>query len=155
MELSKKKGPGRSNLDAQAARKSSSPGIGPSHNSVASLCLDPKNPMFAPAALDPKNPSALATLYGLGPKKLDPMTAAMLGLGDPKNPMKMDPMMMAALSMDPKTLQAVGIDLKKLATLAQPAGAKADGKSGAKPGAASNATLDPMLLAAFGIVEWT
>merc|ERR550539_667174 len=150
---SKKKGPGRPNLDAQAAKKSSSPGVGPSYNSMASLGLDPKNPMSALAALDPKNPSSLATLYGLDPKKLAPMTAAMLGLGDPKNPMKMDPMMMAALSMDPKTLQAMGIDPKKLTALAQPAAAtsKADGKSAAKPGAAGNATLDPMLLAAFGM----
>merc|ERR1719509_503007 len=151
---SKKKGPGRPNLDSAANKKSSSPGVGPSYNSMASLGLDPKNPMSALAALDPKNPSSLATLYGLDPKKLDPMTAAMLGLGDPKNPMKMDPMMMAALSMDPKTLQAMGIDPKKLSALAQPQSAqtpKADGKSAAKAGAAANSTLDPMLLAAFGM----
>merc|ERR1719206_1160072 len=142
----KKKGPGRPNLDAQAAKKSSSPGVGPSYNTMGSLGLDPKNPMAALAALDPKNPNSLATLYGLDPKKLDPMTAAMLTLGDPKNPMKMDPMMMAALSMDPKTLQAMGIDPKKLNALAQPAASKqGDSKSN------SNSTLDPMLLAAFGM----
>merc|ERR1719495_2884604 len=47
----------------------------------------------------------------------------------------------------------MGIDPKKLTALAQPAAptSKADGKSGAKPGAAGNATLDPMLLAAFGM----
>merc|ERR1719206_468707 len=144
----KKKGPGRPNLDAQAAKKSSSPGVGPSYNTMGSLGLDPKNPMSALAALDPKNPSSLATLYGLDPKKLDPMTAAMLTLGDPKNPMKMDPMMMAALSMDPKTLQAMGIDPKKLNALAQPATSK-QGDSKSKTN--SNSTLDPMLLAAFGM----
>merc|ERR1719206_814039 len=144
----KKKGPGRPNLDAQAAKKSSSPGVGPSYNTMGSLGLDPKNPMSALAALDPKNPSSLATLYGLDPKKLDPMTAAMLTLGDPKNPMKMDPMMMAALSMDPKTLQAMGIDPKKLNALAQPAASK-QGDSKSKTN--SNSTLDPMLLAAFGM----
>ena len=48
---------------------------------MASLGLDPKNPMAALAALDPKNPNSLATLYGLDPKKLDTITAAMLGLG--------------------------------------------------------------------------
>merc|ERR550539_455519 len=151
----KRKGPGRPPLDDTPTRsgKTASPGVGPSYNSMASLGLDPKNPMAALAALDPKNPNSLAALYGLDPKKMDPMTAAMLGLGDPKNPMKMDPMMMAALSMDSKTLQAMGIDPKKLTALAQPAGAtsKADGKSSAKPGAAGNATLDPMLLAAFGM----
>merc|ERR1719228_2429564 len=52
----KKKGPGRPNLDAQAAKKSSSPGVGPSYNTMGSLGLDPKNPMSALAALDPKNP---------------------------------------------------------------------------------------------------
>merc|ERR1719192_1424054 len=50
----KKKGPGRPNLDAQAAKKSSSPGVGPSYNTMGSLGLDPKNPMSALAALDPK-----------------------------------------------------------------------------------------------------
>merc|ERR1719350_1910584 len=145
---SKRKGPGRPPLDDTPARsgKTGSPGIGPSYNSMASLGLDPKNPMAALAALDPKNPSSLAALYGLDPKKMDPMTAAMLGLGDPKNPMKMDPMMMAALSMDAKTLQTMGIDPKKLGSLAQPATSKAGDKS--KAGAQS---LDPMLLAAFGM----
>ena len=107
---SKKKGPGRPNLDDAASKKASqASSVGPSYNSMASLGLDPKNPMSALAALDPKNPNSLAALYGLDPKKLDPMTAAMLGLGDPKNPMKMDPMMMAALSMDPKMLQSLGM----------------------------------------------
>ena len=58
----------------------------------------------------------------------------------------MDPMMLAALSMDPKTLQAMGIDPKKLNTLAQPATSKS-GDSKTK----ANSTLDPMLLAAFGM----
>ena len=93
----KKKGPGRPNLDDAASKKAGA-SVGPSYNSMASLGLDPKNPMSALAALDPKNPNSLAALYGLDPKKLDPMTAAMLGLGDPKNPMKMDPMMMACLT---------------------------------------------------------
>merc|ERR1719336_100914 len=144
----KRKGPGRPPLDDTPTRsgKTASPGVGPSYNSMASLGLDPKNPMAALAALDPKNPNSLAALYGLDPKKMDPMTAAMLGLGDPKNPMKMDPMMMAALSMDSKTLQAMGIDPKKLGGLAQPATSKGGDKS--KSGAP---TLDPMLLAAFGM----
>merc|ERR550532_1322139 len=144
----KRKGPGRPPLDETPTRsgKTASPGVGPSYNSMASLGIDPKNPMAALAALDPKNPSSLAALYGLDPKRMDPMTAAMLGLGDPKNPMKMDPMMMAALSMDAKTLQQMGIDPKKLGSLAQPATSKAGDKS--KAGAQS---LDPMLLAAFGM----
>merc|ERR1712016_541075 len=54
--------------------------------------------------------------------------------------------MMAALSMDAKTLQQMGIDPKKLGSLAQPATSKAGDKS--KAGAQ---TLDPMLLAAFGM----
>merc|ERR1719195_929233 len=131
---SKRKGPGRPPLDDTPTRsgKTGSPGIGPSYNSMASLGIDPKNPMAALAALDPKNPSSLAALYGLDPKKMDPMTAAMLGLGDPKNPMKMDPMMMAALSMDAKTLQAMGIDPKKLNALAQPAATSKQGDSKSK-----------------------
>merc|ERR1719419_1118026 len=144
----RKKGPGRPPLDdtpSSRTQKISSPGVGPSYNSMASLGLDPKNPMAALAALDPKNPNSLAALYGLDPKKMDPMTAAMLGLGDPKNPMKMDPMMMAALSMDSKTLQAMGIDPKKLGSLAQPATSKSDKSKSATP------SLDPMLLAAFGM----
>merc|ERR1712235_62761 len=143
----KRKGPGRPPLDDTPTRsgKTGSPGIGPSYNSMASLGIDPKNPMAALAALDPKNPSSLAALYGLDPKKMDPMTAAMLGLGDPKNPMKMDPMMMAALSMDAKTLQQMGIDPKKLGSLAQPATSKSDKSKSATP------SLDPMLLAAFGM----
>merc|ERR1719319_386525 len=150
---SKKKGPGRPNLDSAANKESSSPGVGPSYNSMASLGLDSKNPMAALAALDPKNPSSLATLYGLDPKKLDPMTAAMLGLGDPKNPMKIDPMMMAALGMDPKTLQAMGIDSKKLTTMANPVAKNQDPKAAApKPGAVPGlGGIDPMLLAAFGM----
>merc|ERR1712106_542340 len=63
-------------------------------------------------------------------------------------------MMLAALSMDPKTLQSMGIDPKKLNALAQPATSK-PGDSKSKPGsaaaAAANSTLDPMLLAAFGM----
>ena len=55
-------------------------------------------------------------------------------------------MMLAALSMDPKTLQAMGIDPKKLNALAQPATSKS-GDSKTK----ANSTLDPMLLAAFGM----
>ena len=58
----------------------------------------------------------------------------------------MNPMMLAALSMDPKTLQAMGIDPKKLNALAQPATSKS-GDSKTK----ANSTLDPMLLAAFGM----
>merc|ERR1719410_3379689 len=55
-------------------------------------------------------------------------------------------MMMAALSMDAKTLQSMGIDPKKLGAMAQPATSKAGDKS-----KAATPTLDPMLLAAFGM----
>merc|ERR1719336_1613201 len=66
----KRKGPGRPPLDDTPTRsgKTASPGVGPSYNSMASLGLDPKNPMAALAALDPKNPNSLAALYGLDPK---------------------------------------------------------------------------------------
>merc|ERR1719419_1286612 len=74
--------------------------------------VDPKNPLASLANLDPKNPMSLAALYGLDPKKLDPMTAALLGMGDLKNPMKMDPMMLAAMGLDAKALQSMGIDPK-------------------------------------------
>merc|ERR1719341_963081 len=55
----RKKGPGRPPLDDTPPSKShkiSSPGIGPTYNSMASLGIDPKHPMSALAALDPKNP---------------------------------------------------------------------------------------------------
>merc|ERR1719483_1588024 len=154
-EPEKKKGPGRPPIDdppAHKQHKTSSPGVGPSYNSMAGLGLDLKNPMSSLAALDPKNPNSLATLYGLDPKKLDPMTAAMLGLGDPKNPKKLDPMTAAMLGLDPKTLQSMGIDPKKLNALAQPATSKpGDSKSKSVAAVAANSTLDPMLLAAFGM----
>merc|ERR1719323_2102842 len=57
--------------------------------------------------------------------------------------------MMAALSMDPKALQQMGIDPKKLGSLAQPATSKSGDKS--KSSSSSTPSLDPMLLAAFGM----
>merc|ERR1712223_1520104 len=138
----KRKGPGRPPMDEPAAKKSAA-GMGPSY-SLSGLStmagLDPKNPMSALASLDPKNPMSLAALYGLDPKKLDPVTAAMLGFGDPKNPLKMDPMMMAAMGMgmDPKTLQAMGLDMKQL-------------QDAAKNPAAAMMGLDPKLLQSMGM----
>merc|ERR1719245_1862542 len=58
-------------------------------------------------------------------------------------------MMMAALSMDPKALQQMGIDPKKLGSMAQPATSKSGDKS--KSSSSATPSLDPMLLAAFGM----
>ena len=61
----RKKGPGRPPLDdtlSSRTQKISYTGVVPSYNSMASLGLDPKNPMAALAALDLKNPNSLATL---------------------------------------------------------------------------------------------
>merc|ERR1712106_1128046 len=116
----RKKGPGRPPLDDTPSSKShkiSSPGVGPSYNSMASLGIDPKklNALAQPAAAqkaggDPKAKSnanstldpMLLAAFGMDPKnpKLDPITAAALGL-DPKNP-KFDPMVLASLGLDPK-----------------------------------------------------
>ena len=54
----KRKGPGRPPLDDTPSRsgKTGSPGIGPSYNSMASLGIDPKNPISALAVLESQSP---------------------------------------------------------------------------------------------------
>merc|ERR1719446_2048447 len=59
-------------------------------------------------------------------------------------------MMMAALGMDAKTLQAMGIDTKKLANMANPVQAKNNDPKAA-PKTPGLGGIDPMLLAAFGM----